>query len=145
MDRESIVKIGIVAGSFDLIHPGYVRMFKDAKDVCNKLIVALHDDPTIDRSHKCKPVHSLQERKEILESIKYIDQIVTYNTEKDLLEILKDINYDYRVLSEEYKQVDYTGKELGKEVLWIKRDHSYSMTSLKEKIYLERKKFHEKE
>ena len=67
--------IGIIAGSFDFIHAGYIRMFKDAKSICDHLIIALQGDPTIDRPHKCKPVQSIEDRREILESIKYVDEI----------------------------------------------------------------------
>jgi glycerol-3-phosphate cytidylyltransferase len=143
MDRESINKIGIVAGSFDLIHPGYVRLFKDAKIYCDFLIIALQEDPTIDRPHKCRPVQTLDERKEILSSIKYVDKIIVYKTEQDLYDLLKNLDYDYRVLSEEYSDTFFTGKDLGKEVLWIKRDHYYSTTSLKQKIYEEMTRYYE--
>lgn len=132
------MKKGIIAGSFDLIHPGYVRMFKESKEICDYLIIALQDDPTIERSHKCKAIHSLEERKEILESIRYIDEIVTYNTETDLYELLKKIEYDIRILGIEYKELNYTGKDLNKKVFWLQRPHQYSTTKLKEKIYIER-------
>lgn len=135
--------IGIIAGSFDLIHPGYTRMFRDAKKVCDHLIVALQGDPTLDRPSKCKPVQSLQDRIEIIESIKWVDSILTYNTEVELLQLLKETKYDLRVLGTDYIDKSYTGKELGKEVLWIERDHGFSTTSLKEKIYEERKSFKE--
>lgn len=132
------MKKGIIAGSFDLIHPGYVRMFRDSKKVCDYLIIALQGDPTIERSNKCKPVHTIKERKEILESIRFIDEIVTYNTESELYELLKNIDYDVRILGVEYKSTNYTGKDLGKAVYWLERPHMYSTTNLKEKIYKER-------
>lgn len=132
------MKRGIIAGSFDLIHPGYVRMFKESKQICDHLIVALQDDPTIERITKCKPAHTLEERKEILASIRYIDEIVTYNIESELYELLKNLEYDVRILGVEYKEKDYTGKDLGKEVFWLERPHKYSTTRLKEKIYKER-------
>lgn len=134
--------IGIIAGSFDIIHPGYVRMFKEAKDSCKHLIVALQGDPTIDRPEKCKPVQSVEDRIEILSSIKYVDSIIVYNTENELLELLKEAKYDYRVLGTDYKEKNYTGKELNKQVLWISRNHNYSTTDIKEKIYKERKNYH---
>jgi len=129
---------GIIAGSFDLIHPGYIRMFKESKKKCKRLIIALQGDPTIERKNKCKPVHTLEERIEILRSIRYIDEIVTYNTENELYELLKNLVYDIRILGVEYKDSNYTGKDLNKEVLWLERPHHYSTTALKEKIYMER-------
>jgi glycerol-3-phosphate cytidylyltransferase len=138
------MKKGIIAGSFDLIHPGYIRMFKESKQHCDYLIIALQGDPTIERITKCKPVHALEERIEILASIRYIDEIATYNIETDLYELLKNTEYDLRILGVEYKEKNYTGKDLGKEVLWLERAHNYSTTNLKEKIYKERQEFKQK-
>lgn len=132
------MKKGIIAGSFDLIHPGYVRMFKESKKFCNHLIIALQDDPTLERPRKCKPIHTIEERIEILQSISYIDEIVTYNTEAELYELFKVLDYDVRILGDEYRDTNYTGKDLNKEVIWIDRLHDYSTTKLKEKIFKER-------
>ena len=142
MDSESIKKIGLIAGSFDLIHPGYIRMFKEAKEHCDILIIALQSDPTIDRPNKCKPVQTLEERKEILESLREIDRVIIYSDEKNLYHLLKTADYDVRILGIEYKDSEYNGKDLGKEVAWISRNHEYSTTNLKEKIYEERKNYH---
>lgn len=133
--------VGIIAGSFDLIHPGYIWMFKDAKSICNHLVIALQGDPTIDRPHKCKPVQSIEDRIEILSSIKYIDQIVTYNTEFELLNLLKNTNFDVRILGSDYEGKSFTGDNLNKPIYYHKREHPYSLTDLKEKIYQERKLF----
>lgn len=119
-------------------------MFKESKQHCDYLIIALQDDPTIERSTKCKPAHTLEERREILESIRYIDKIVTYNIESDLYELLKNTEYSLRILGVEYKEKNYTGKDLSKEVLWLERSHNYSTTNLKEKIYKERQEFKQK-
>lgn len=132
----------LIAGSFDLIHPGYIRMFKAAKEGCDHLIVALQGDPTLDRPEKCKPVQSLEDRIEILTAIKYIDEIKTYNTEAELLQLLKTTHHDLRVLGTDYVDKNYTGKELGVPVLWVQRDHDYSTTSLKEAVHRERAEFH---
>lgn len=129
---------GIIAGSFDLIHPGYVRMFRDSKESCDCLIVALQGDPTIDRPSKCRPVQSLEDRLEILQSIRYIDEILVYNTELELKKLLSETDHDFRILGTDYKDKDYTGRDLKKPVLWIQRDHSYSTTSLKDAICAER-------
>jgi len=131
------MKRGLIAGSFDLIHPGYVRMFKESKLVCDYLIIALQGNPTLERPTKCKPVQTLDERKEILESVKYVDEIVSYDTEAELYELLKTLEYDVRILGIEYKDKNFTGKDLNKKVHWLERPHLYSTTSLKEKIYTE--------
>lgn len=126
---------GLIAGNFDVIHPGYVKMFQDAKEnVCDYLIVALHGDPTIERPHKCKPVQSIKEREYILMSIKYVDEIVHYNTEKDLLEIVKQHNHDVRIIGSDYKGVEFTGKYFEKEIYYHERSHDYSLTDLKKRI-----------
>lgn len=128
---------GIIAGSFDLIHPGYVRMFHEAKEkACRHLIVALQDDPTIDRPQKCKPVQSWSERKEILESLKWVDEVLYYNTESDLVELLQKHRWylDVRILGSDYIGKRFTGSEIGIPVYYCKRDHDYSLTDLKRKI-----------
>jgi cytidyltransferase-like protein len=124
---------GVLAGAFDLIHPGYCRMFKEAKQHCDHLTVLLHEDPSIERA-KIKPVHSVEERKEILNSIKYIDDIIVYKTEKDLQELLCSGNFDKRFLGEDYKDKYYTAADCSKKIVFINRDHGYSTTKLKEKI-----------
>ena len=140
MPKNNKYKKGIICGSFDLIHPGYIRMFKEAKNVCEELIVALQGDPTIDRPHKCKPVQSLEDRREILEAIRYVDTIVTYNTERELFELLNKISYDVRILGSDYKNISkYTGSKLNKPVYYCERSHDYSTTRLKEAIYNERR------
>jgi len=123
---------GIIAGAFDLIHPGYVRMFKECKTCCNHLTVALHEDPSFARPHKLKPVQTLEERKEILESIKYIDDIVFYQTENIFLSYLDD--YDIRFLGDDYRDGSYTGKDKNIKIVFVDRSHDYSTTELKRKI-----------
>ena len=130
--------IGLVAGNFDIIHPGYIEMFKDAREsACDYLVVALQSDPTIDRPDKMKPVQSLQDREMILKSIRYVDEIIHYNTEKELLEILTSFDYDVRILGTDYSGQDreFTGSSLEKKIYFHKRDHDYSATDLKERIY----------
>ena len=131
--KQQPLKKGIVGGAFDLIHPGYVRMFKDAKDFCNHLTVALHEDPSMARPHKLKPVQSLEDRKEILRSIKYVDDIVVYQAEDTFLSYLED--YDIRFLGTDYVDGSYTGKDIAIDVVFLNRDHDYSTTKLKESIW----------
>lgn len=126
---------GIICGSFDVIHPGYVRMFSDAKSVCDTLIVALQGDPTIDRPEKCKPVQSLDDRIEILQSMRHVDRIVCYNTELELEDLLGTVQYDVRILGTDYQhRTDYTGYKYKKPVYFHERNHNYSTTDLKMRI-----------
>ena len=126
-------KKGIVAGAFDVIHPGYIRMFKDAKEHCNHLTVALHEDPSMARSHKLKPVQTVEERKEILHAIKYVDDVVVYQAEETFLSYLDD--YEIRFLGADYMDGSYTGKDIAIDIVWLSRGHSYSSTKLKTDIY----------
>ena len=131
------MKIGLVAGNFDVIHPGYVKLFEDAKaNACSYLVVALQDNPTIDRPEKNKPVQTVEEREYILRSIKYIDEVIHYNTEAELLNILKNYDYDIRILGSDYKSPgkSYTGSQLSKDVYFHERDHDYSQSDLKKRI-----------
>jgi glycerol-3-phosphate cytidylyltransferase len=128
------MKKGFVASSFDLIHPGYILMFQDAKTVCDYLICGLHTDPTIDRPTKNKPIQSLEERKIVLQAIRYVDEIVLYNTESELYELLKTIKPDVRILGTDYAGKRFTGDDLGINIHWHKRNHDWSTTNLKRRI-----------
>lgn len=133
--RISLTK-GIIAGSFDVIHPGYIRMFKDAKSYCNHLTVALHVDPSTERSHKLSPVHTAEERTEILLALKDVDSVVLYSTEEEFHNYLKSGKYDYRFLGTDYINGTYTGKEIHIPIIWLDRkSHNYSSTKLKTEIY----------
>ena len=125
---------GIIAGAFDVMHPGYIRMFADAKQHCNHLTVALHEDPSMARPHKLKPVQTVEERKEILKAIKYVDDVVVYQAEDTFLSYLND--YDIRFLGTDYKDGTYSGKELDIDIVWLDREnHNYSSTKLKTDIF----------
>lgn len=126
---------GVVAGAFDLIHPGYCRMFQFAKRHCDHLTIALHEDPSIERN-KIKPIMSIEERVEILNSIKYIDNIIFYKTENDLEKIFKTGEYNIRFLGEDYKNKSYTGIDIPITVIYVPRDHGYSTTNFKKNIAL---------
>ena len=125
---------GIVAGAFDLIHPGYIRMFKDCKRYCTNLTIALHEDPTIERSQKIKPVQNVEERKGILESIRYIDNVIVYKKEDEFLDLLSSGKYNIRFLGDDYNDGSYTGKDIDIEIMFVGRGHGYSTTNLKKKI-----------
>lgn len=125
---------GIVAGAFDLIHPGYVRMFDECKLNCTHLTVALHENPSLERSTKIPPIHSVEERIEILKSIRYIDDIVVYKNENEFHNYLKSGNYNVRFLGDDYGDGSYTGKDIDIKIIFVNRTHDYSTTELKRKI-----------
>jgi len=129
------IRLGFTAGALDFTHTGHFLMLKECKENCDKLIVALQSDPSIDRPEKNKPILSMKERRIILEGIKYIDEIVEYETEADLIELLKKIKPDVRFLGEDWKGKKYTGHELKIPVFWNTRKHNYSTSNLRRKIY----------
>jgi len=125
---------GVLAGAFDLIHPGYCRMFAECKQKCDHLTVLLHEDPSIERAKK-KPVHTVEERKEILLSMKNVDDVITYKTELGLENLLCSKVFDVRFLGDDYINSSYTGKNLPIKVEFISRSHGYSTTKLKNLIH----------
>ena len=127
-------KVGIIAGNFDVIHPGYIEMFKECKKYCETFLILLHTDPTIERPEKIKPILSVQERIDMLMSIRYIDGVYSYTLESDLLELLKGINPDIRFLGDDYKGRTYTGFELDIPIHYLDRSHGWSTTKFKEEI-----------
>lgn len=128
-------KVGFTCSSFDLFHAGHIMMLKEAKSVCDYLIVGLQTDPTIDRPEKNKPIQSVVERFIQLESCKYVDEVVVYATEKDLLDILYSYPINVRIVGEEYKDKEFTGKELEHITLhYNQRKHSFSTTELRMRV-----------
>lgn len=132
------MKIGIVASTFDLLHAGHVMMLREAKSQCDHLICALQVDPSVDRKEKNKPVQTLVERYIQLQSVKYVDEIVSYQTEKDLEDILELYPIDVRILGDEYKDKDFTGREIckrrGIRLYFNKRDHRFSSSGLRKRV-----------
>ena len=130
-------KVGVTAGAFDLCHAGHILMFKEAREVCEYLIVGLHSDPTIDRPEKHKPIMSLKERRIILEGVRYIDEIFEYDTEAQLYEVLKENKqgFDIRIIGADWKGKEYTGHDLPIEMYFNSRDHGFSTTELRHRIY----------
>ena len=98
----SMYNTGVIAGKFDVIHPGYIKMFKECKSYCENFIILLHTDPSIERPQKLKPILSVEERIEVLYSIKYIDYIHTYTYENELVKLLKGIQPEIRFLGDDY-------------------------------------------
>ena len=133
------MKVGITFSTFDLLHAGHIAMLRDAKEQCDYLIVGLHSDPTIDRPDtKNKPVQSMFERYLQLKAVRYVDEVIPYETEQDLKDILKTLNINVRILGEEYRDRDFTGKDICKQrdisLYFNKRDHRFSSTDLRNRI-----------
>ena len=124
------MKVGITFSTFDLFHAGHVKMIEEAKLQCDYLIVGLQLDPSLDRSEKNSPSQTIIERYIQLKGSKYIDEIVPYVTEQDLEDILKAFKIDVRIIGEEYKEKNFTGKEYCKEkgiqIYYNARDHRFS-------------------
>lgn len=134
------MRTGFTCSCFDLFHAGHILMLKEAKNICDYLIVGLQTDPTIDRPEKNKPVQSVFERFVQLKSCKYVDEIVVYATEKDLMDVLLSYKIDVRIIGEEYRSKDFTGNKLDMEFYFNSRNHSFSTTELRQRIidiYLE--------
>ena len=137
--KDQGLKIGITFSTFDLLHAGHVAMLSECKNHCDYLIAALQTDPTIDRPDtKNPPVQSIVERQIQLAATRYVDEIVVYQTEKDLEDILLSMPIDVRILGIEYENKDFTGKDIcnkrGIELIYNGRDHSFSSSSLRKRV-----------
>ena len=126
--------VGVIAGNFDVIHPGYIYMFDECKKHCDILLLLLHDDPSIERPEKIKPILDLNERNMILSSLKQIDRIITYQIESDLYDILKSQKIDIRFLGDDYKDKAFTGDDLDIPIHYLDRSHGWSTTKFKKMI-----------
>ena len=131
---KPIYDLGIIAGNFDVIHPGYIKMFKECKSYCKQFIVLLHIDPSIERPEKLKPILTKEERTEILTSIKFINGIAYYTYEKELVDLIKRLSPDIRFLGDDYRGKTYTGFELDIPIHYLNRDHGWSTTKFKKLI-----------
>ena len=133
------MKVGFTCSTFDLLHAGHVQMLKDAKEECDYLIVGLQTDPTLDRPDtKKRPIQTLVERSIQLKAVKYVDDVIPYETEKDLEDILQMYNISVRIIGEEYQGKNFTGKEICVKkhikIVYNKREHRFSSTDLRERI-----------
>ena len=126
--------IGFTCSCFDLLHAGHILMLEDAKRQCDKLIVGLQTDPTIDRPEKNKPTQSLEERQIQLEAVRYVDEVFIYDTEEELYKKLLFINPDVRILGSDYIGKSFTGDDLDIEIYYHERKYNYSTTNLRKKI-----------
>ena len=132
-------KIGIVFSTFDLLHAGHIAMLAEVKNHCDYLIAGLQTDPTIDRPDtKNKPIQSIVERQITVSATRYVDEIVVYQTEADLCDILLTLPIDVRILGVEYENKEFTGKQIcinrGIEIVYNGRDHSFSSSSLRKRV-----------
>lgn len=132
--------VGITFSTFDLLHAGHVAMLREAREVCDYLICGIQVDPTKDRPEKNSPVQSLVERWTQLQGVKYVDEIIPYESEKDVEDILKLFNIDVRIIGEEYKESTFTGRATcanrGIEIYFNKRDHRFSTSDLRNRVHL---------
>jgi len=125
--------IGFTCGAFDLLHAGHIVMLEETKQHCDYLIVGLQTDPTIDRKEKNKPVQSVYERFIQLNAVRYVDEIIPYDTEQSLLDLLQSQNIDIRFVGEEYRENKLSGRDLI-ELHYTSRRHSFSSTNLRKVI-----------
>ena len=132
--------IGFTCSTFDLLHAGHILMLAECKTICDYLIVAVQSDPTIDRPDvKNKPVQSIVERYVQLSAVKFVDEIIVYNTEKDLEDMLMFLPISVRIIGEEYKDKDFTGKQIcedrGIKIWFNSRSHRFSSSELRQRTY----------
>lgn len=140
------MKVGITFSTFDLLHAGHIKMLEDANRQCDYLIVGLQVDPTLDRPEKNKPTQTVVERYIQLKGCKFVDEIVPYLSEQDLEDILRSFKIDVRILGDEYKEKNFTGRqyceEKGIELYYNQRDHRFSSSGLRKTVHeLEDQKF----
>ena len=129
------MKRGITFGAFDLFHAGHILMLEEAKSVCDYLIVCIQSDPSLDRPEKNSPVQSIVEREIQVSACKYVDEVMIYDTESDLLDILEGTQWDVRILGEEYKDKYFTGRdETFDRCYFNKRPHNFSSSELRERV-----------
>lgn len=128
------MKTGFTASTFDLLHAGHIVMLYEARTICDHLIVGLHVNPSTERECKNKPIQTLVERYAQLAAVKSVDEIIPYETESDLLDILKIYPIDVRIIGEEYRDKDFTGKNLDMQIHYNKRRHDFSSSLLRERV-----------
>ena len=132
------IKVGFTCSTFDLLHAGHILMLEEAREQCDYLIVGIQTDPTIDRPGKNKPVQTIIERTLQLKAVRYVDEVVVYSTEQDLIDLLEILPISVRIIGEEYKDNDFTGKdkcaERGIDIYYNSRSHRFSSTELRHRV-----------
>ena len=136
--KDAGMKIGITFSQFDMLHAGHIAMLSEARNHCDYLIAGLQNNAKWDRPEKNEPIQSIVERQIQLAATRYVDEIVVYNTEKDLEDLLLILPIDVRILGVEYKDQDFTGKDIcikrGIEIVYNGRDHSFSSSNLRKRV-----------
>lgn len=127
-------RVGFTCGAFDLLHAGHIVMLKEARSKCDHLIVGLQTDPSIDRQEKNQPVQSVYERYVQLSAVRYVDEIIPYDTEQSLIDLLESTPIDIRFVGEDYIDRNFTGDYLPIKVMYTNRKHSFSSTNLRKKV-----------
>ena len=132
------MKVGFTCSTFDLLHSGHVQMLREAKDQCDYLICGLQVDPSVDRKDKNSPIQTVVERYTQLKAVGYVDEIIPYGTEEDLEDILEMYHIDVRILGEEYRNLDFTGKDICKKrgiaLYFNERAHRFSSSELRTRV-----------
>tara|TARA_Y100000992_G_C21273163_1_gene498179 strand:- start:2402 stop:2842 length:441 start_codon:yes stop_codon:yes gene_type:complete len=132
------MKVGLTASTFDLLHAGHIEMLREAKSQCDYLICALQIDPSVDRPSKNKPAQTIVERYTQLQAVRFVDEIIPYLHETDLEDILNMRTINVRILGEEYRDKEFTGRDICKkrdvELHFNKRDHRFSSSDLRKRI-----------
>jgi len=130
--------VGFTCSTFDLLHAGHVIMLREAKEQCDYLLVGLQVDPSVDRKDKNAPIQTIVERYTQLKAVGYVDEIIPYTSEKDVEDILSMYNIDVRILGEEYRDKDFTGKDICKKrsimLYFNKREHRFSSSDLRKRV-----------
>lgn len=135
MEYHRVNKVGITFGAFDLFHAGHILMLQEAKTVCDHLIVCIQTDPSLDRNEKNAPVQSIVERQIQVTACKYVDEIIVYDTEKDVMEILKSVDWNVRILGDEYRDKPFTGREETIDRCYFnRRPHTFSSSELRLRV-----------
>ena len=129
------MKKGITFGAFDLFHAGHVLMLKEAKSICDYLIVCIQSDPSLDRVEKNKPIQSVMEREIQVSACTYVDEVIIYDSEEDVLKIIETIDWDVRIIGEEYRDKEFTGRDQTLDKCYFnKRPHDFSSSQLRERV-----------
>ena len=133
------MKIGFTCSTFDLLHAGHISMLREAKQHCDYLICGLQTDPSVDRPQKNKPIQTIVERYIQLNAVGYVDEIIPYATEEDLKDILSMLQIHVRILGEEYRDKEFTGKDICRkrdiQLFFNKREHRFSSSDLRKRVY----------
>ncbi len=132
------MKVGFTCSAFDMLHSGHIQMLRDASEQCDYLICGLQTNPSVDRPEKNRPIQTVVERYTQLKAVQYVNEIIPYATEEDLKDILSMYHIDVRILGDEYREKDFTGKEICKRrdiaLYFNKRDHRFSSSELRRRV-----------